>query len=177
MPINKRQASEGVFADTSERYNLHQEKTQNFLNRIPDRCKDKSVSVNQVPSTADQIGVVDPRTKNFCEKHGELPMDHLRAFVQSYTGQATRAAQDDYILKMMIKNSLTEKAYQTIVADRAAYMVNEVESGLLLLKVVLEEASVNTAQDPELLRTQLAQAKQYFSKFKYDVPEFSDYSR
>ena len=172
---HQQKASESVFADTSERYNLHQEKTQNFLNRIQDRCKDKSVSVIEVPSTAEQIGAANPMTKNFCEKHGELPMEHLKAYVQSYIGQATRAAQDDYILKMMIKNSLTEKAYQTIVSDRAAYTVDDMESGLLLLKVVLEEASVNTAQDPELLRTQLASAKQYFAKFKYDVPEFSEW--
>ena len=75
----------------------------------------------------------------------------------------------------MIKNSLTEKAYQTIVSDRAAYTVDDMESGLFLLKVVLEAASVNTAQDPELLRTQLASAKRYFAKFKYDVPEFSEW--
>ena len=173
--IHQQKASESVYADASDRYTLHSEKTQNFLNRIQDRSRDKSISVIDVPATADQIGVANPITKNFCEKHGELSTEHIRAFVQSYIGQESRAAQDDDILKSVIKNSLTEKAYQTIVSDRSAFTVNGVESGLLLLKVVLEEASVQTAQDPELLRTQLSQAKQYFVKFKYDVPEFSEW--
>jgi hypothetical protein len=79
------------------------------------------------------------------------------------------------MLCLMLQNSLTEKAYQTVTRDPSAYTVEGEKSGLMLLKTILEQSAVDSSIDPDVIRKELAHAYLKFKELKYDVRLFHDW--
>ena len=86
------------------------------------------------------------------------------------------------MLKHLLLKSLSEDAYATIVADRSEFEVLDtngvpVECGLMLFKVILGESSIDTAQDPNVIRTNLANATGKFQELKGDENKLNEWCR
>ena len=167
-------AIKSLFADTKERFNLEPSKVQNFLQRILDRCIDCGIQVIKVPATTADLAA-GTNTLHMCEHHGELSMEHLRAYVTTYRGQPLRAAQDDAMLAEMLQESLTEKAFQSVTADRSVYIEQETKSGVLLLKAILQESVVDSSIDPSVVRKELTKASVKFVDLNYNVRDFNEW--
>ena len=45
------------------------------------------------------IGQANAAKKNFCVSHGEITLELIKDFANTYLGTQTRAAQDDNMLK------------------------------------------------------------------------------
>ena len=174
-------ACEGLYEDPSDRHDLVPDQNQNFLSRVYDKGVNYNLSILSVPINMAQIPAVQAgqpyRTKNFCQHHGELSMELIRAFANTYIGRACRAAQDDRILSIVLQKSLTESAYATITADREEYTVNGEPSGLVMLKLILTESAVDTTVDPDIIRREIAQAPAKFAELNYNVRKFNDFIR
>ena len=174
-------ACESLYEDPSDRHDLVPDQNQNFLSRVYDKGINHNISVLNVPINMAQIPAVQAgqpyRTKNFCQHHGELSMELIRAFASTYIGRPIRAAQDDRILSIVLQKSLTETAYATITADREEYTVNGEPSGLVMLKLILTESAVDTTVDPDIIRREIAQAPAKFAELNYSVRKFNDFIR
>ena len=132
------QATEKLYQDDNDRFDLSPAKVQNFLDRLYDRAQEFNITViNKVPKNQAQISKTNPQTKNLCHSHGEFTEEHLKEFAETYMGKECRAAQDDYILIMILQKALKEIPYQLVKAERSRYLVKGRECGILLLKIVL----------------------------------------
>lgn len=165
-----------LYGDSDEdKYDLKPENTQTLLNLVFDRSINCNISVLQVPTTMAQVAVANPQTINFCRHHGEISRELITAFANTYLGQDVRLAQDDNILLLLLQNSLTKKAYQTITADRTDFEVNGQSCGLMLFKAILEESSIDTSVDPDLIRIELSMAESKFKDLHFNVREFNEW--
>jgi hypothetical protein len=60
--------------------------------------------------------------------------------------------QEDQMLAKMLKSSLTEKAFLSITMDPDAYEVQGHQSGLVLLKTILDKSTINSSIDPDVIQ-------------------------
>ena len=164
-----------LYQDMDDRHDNTPSKVQSFLSRVADRAAECAITVVQVPISAAEITSANPTTKHICYHHGELSMELLQAYVKSYLPTDGRKTQDDQILLICIRNSLKEPAYQAVKAESAQFSVNGTESGLLMLKVVLMNSAIDALADPDVIRTQLANAYQKFKEDNYDVLKFNNW--
>ena len=167
-----KEATKSLYQDPTERYNLGPEHTQAFLNRIYDRGLHCNISVLLIP--ADNAAPNGDKI-NYCRNHARFNLEHLQTFVRSYIHLQDRRVQDDKILYRLLQESLTEAAYKIISTDRSHYTVDNVESGLLMLKHILERSSVDTNIDPDIIRDELTRAADKFVALHYDVKKFNEW--
>ena len=171
-------ATESLFGDNDEdKFNLKAENIQTLLSLLYDRGVNFNISVLQVPSSMAQIGAQNPQTLNFCKHHREIPKDVLKAYVNSYMGTTTRAAQDDNILMVLMQHSLSKKAYRSISLNREDYTVNNTNSGLLMLDTILDESAVEANLDPQIIHIEIAKSVSKFQELNYSVTDFNDWIR
>ena len=97
----------------------------------------------------------------------------LEKQVDTYILEETRKRQEDHMLLEFLKKSITEKAYQTVTADRAKYIRKGHESGILFLKTILEHSRVDSSIDPDIIRTELSHASAKFKALNYNVIELN----
>ena len=76
--------------------------------------------------------------KNILEHDGEFTLPYLVNYVSSYVDLETRAAQDDGMMYNCIINSLSSDRLVKTYNCSDDYYVGEYESGILLLKVIIE---------------------------------------
>ena len=164
-----------LYQDSNDRFDLTAPKIQNFLDRIADRASECSLTVIKVPTSKAEIAKTNPKTKHICLHHGELPLDLIKDYAKTYIGQNTRKAQDDHILLVLLKNSLREIPYLTIKAEAEQFTINDVESGLAMLKVILMNSAIDALVDPDVIRTELANAYQRFRELNFNVNTFNNW--
>ena len=166
----------GLYGDKdADKYDLDPANTQTLLNLVYDRGVNYNISVLQVPQTMAQVSMANPQRINMCKQHGEINRELITAFARTYLNTNTRLAQDDNILVLMIQNSLTKKAYQTITTDRSEYEVDGRACGLMMLKAVLEESAIETSVDPDLIRIEISMAASKFANLNFNVRAFNEW--
>jgi hypothetical protein len=77
------------------------------------------------------------------------------------------------MLAKMLKKSITENAFQMITMRPEFYTLYGHESGLLLLKTILDKSPIDSSIDPNVVRKELANAQIKFKELKYDVRELN----
>jgi hypothetical protein len=115
-----------------------------------------------------------------CETHGLLSLEHLTVVVTSFSGATAgvqaRRLQDDSAFALMLRSSLTQEAQQILVAEAKDYTINDVESGILLFKVILRESMVDASVDPSVIRTQLSELSAKFEELGFDIRRLNDFA-
>jgi hypothetical protein len=173
-------ATKSLFADTKDRYDMDVIGAVNLLQKINDRCADLGLKILNVPENKTELkrliaGHDSVAGANICYNHGTLKRELIKSYVKTFVDLPCREAQEDDMLCMMLQNSLTEKAYQTVTRDPSAYIVSGEKSGLLLLKTILEQSAIDSSIDPDVIRKELAHAYLKFKELKYDVRAFHDW--
>ena len=168
-----------LYADPKDRYNLDASEAQTLLQKVRDRCDDCNIAVIEVPATHQDV--VHRRdgnpydAVNLCDSHGTVEVNQLTFFVRSFIGQPVRDAQDDNMLAIMLQQSLTEHAYQVVTRDASRYTVRGRKSGLLWLKVILDESAIASSVDPMVVREEIAYADAKFQDLGCNVRLFNDW--
>ena len=166
-------ASESLYQDPKDRYNLSPEHTQAFLDKVYDRGVASNLSILMVPEKADDLA---GSTKiNYCRNHAQFEEKHLQDYVTSIRGNSDRKEQDDRMLHNLLKASLSEAAYKTISIDRSSYTLDGIESGLLMLKYILGQSAVDTTVDPDIVRNELSQATEKFRSVQCNIKTFNEW--
>jgi hypothetical protein len=173
-------ATKSLYADTADRYDLDVVGAINLLQKINDRCSDLGLKIIKVPANDNALewliaGHDTIEGVNLCLHHGHVKKSLIRAYVKTFVNSPCREAQEDDMLCIMLQNSLTEKAYQTVTRDPSAYTVEGEKSGLMLLKTILEQSAVDSSIDPDVIRKELAHAYLKFKELKFDVRLFHDW--
>jgi hypothetical protein len=109
------------------------------------------------------------------QNYGQLSIEQVRAHVATYSGTPTRAAQNSRQLFLCIMATLTEEAKAHMILFKEQYMVNEVPSGMLLLKLVISESYIDTNATTKLLRERLSNLDKAMATLKSDINQFNSY--
>ena len=111
--------------------------------------------------------------KNILEYNDEQELANLIVWVQSYAPSESRAAQDDDTLFNCIVNSLTSEGLVKIYSKYDDFTTAGYNSGILLLKVVLEEVSLKTNAKIVAGKEELTNLLVLMTKLKHNVRKFN----
>ena len=160
-------AVKSLYPETTDRFDLTQDKLHEFLSKVKHRAHQFSLSTIDVPADMN-----DPHgdTVNLAASYGTITAAHLRQFAATYMGQQNRAAQDDHMLAQLLINSCSENAQAELADHEEDYTVNGSACGALLLQVIMREAS-DTLKDTVRDTGQQLTAKQLMAKAKLKMKD------
>ena len=128
---------------------------------------------NRAPSDIITI-TVNNQGINLLTEYGRITTDDITANA-TYMGMQNRLAQNDAQMYHCIKNSLTPEAERKILAERESYHINNVPSGPLLFKLLMQKAIIDTWATSSLMRENLSNLDSYITTVKSDIEEFNRY--
>ena len=152
-------------------FSVNEEGARDFIGLVGTRARQFSWhdSILEVPvDNANPLG----DTLSMLTNHGQLSLDHIREHVATYVAAESRAAQESTALAQMLNDSLSKAGRDKVTTRRDDYTVNGIESGVLLLKVIIQEASIDTNATISTIRTQLSELDKYMVKTGYDIDKF-----
>jgi hypothetical protein len=168
-----------LFAEVKDRFNLEPSKVQPLLVSIKARSRAIGMATLDIPPT--QVDIPGwTNARHICDTHGLLPLEHLTEVATSFQGATAEVQgmrlQDDIAFTLMLRNSLTQEAQQFLVAEAKDYTINNVESGILLFKVILRESMGDASVDPSVIRTQLSELRAKFKELGFDIRKLNDFA-
>jgi hypothetical protein len=181
-----------------KKYDLAADRAKGFLEKVHARARES----NMLPLFMITIeGENDPR--NFLENPHAITMDQVRSHVERHIVRYTcRRTQEDTMLYKMIESSLNEKANSKVLVNKRNYTTRlvpapcpailanqdldglprqaqaamnvEYYSGLLLLKQVISDSSVETASTTAAMERKMMNLNQIMIDSNYDIVKFHD---
>ena len=105
--------------------------------------------------------------------HGEVSIEQIRAFEESYINSKTRPAQDTHMLYKCLMGSLSKVAKKKILIWSDQYTIGDKFSGPLLLKVIIRESHLDTNATSTAIRTKMTKLDEYLPQVGYSVTKFN----
>jgi hypothetical protein len=118
-------------------------------------------------------------TKDFIRNYGQISLEELRAFDQTYLHQQICPAQDATLLFSCLMNSLSRegkikinlwKSQYTVVIDEVEYLL-----GTMLLKVIIRKSHLDINATIAATRTKLSSLDTYVLTISCDIEKFDQY--
>ena len=119
---------------------------------------------------------------NLLTHYGMIPVNSVRAHAMSYYATPSKRAQDSFMLCQCLLNSLTLDFLKTITADATIYHLpaigainGDVPAGVLLLKLIISRAHVDSRATVSFIRTSLTKLDEKMIELDSDVVKFNIY--
>ena len=163
------QATRSLYEDPADLFNVESSGLQTFLALLQLRGNTCGWDF-EVPRDNAQP---DQNLAPFLSEHGQFSMDHLRTFCQSYVNNQTRAAQDNMQMVKCIISSLTLPGFRKIQVWHDTWHVQGTPAALLLIKVIIREAFIDTQATTRILREHLSSLPDKLEEFKGDIDQLN----
>ena len=147
-----------------------------FLKALKDRAREfgwdtYGVGILSIPD--DPINPTD--FKSLIDQHGEIELETIRNFEESYIGESVRPAQDTAQLYRCLMASLSKEGKKKILIWESQYTINGMGSGNLLLKIIVRESHLDTNATSASIRTKLTDLDRYLPTIGHDITKFNTY--
>ena len=129
---------------------------------------DQAADITSVPIANNQMA-------NLFSEYGKISVQELEAFVNTYINANGRQAQNDSQLYHCIKNSLTTTAEKKILSERNTYHINDVPSGSLIFKHLMQKSIVDSRATVSMMKENLTNLDSYMTSVNSNVEEFNQY--
>ena len=113
--------------------------------------------------------------KSLIDQHGEIELESIRAFEESYIDQSVRPAQDTAQLYRCLMASISKEGKRKILIWEDQYTINGLGSGTLLLKIIVRESHLDTNATSASIRTKLTDLDRYLPTIGHDITKFNTY--
>lgn len=110
---------------------------------------------------------------NVLTNYGEFSLQHLKAFASTYVSTPTRAAQDSIMLYECMWNSLSKIGKAKVWVWKEDFHLNAIPTGILLLKVIIREAHIDTNATVRHLREKISSLDDFIATIGHDVEKFN----
>jgi len=117
--------------------------------------------------------VAAPVLVNMLDNYGEISLAQVQAHAGTYVAQKNRAAQDSMMLFQCIMQSLTTECLDNVRNKVAAYTFNGIPSGTSLVRLLIQEARMDTNATIKRITGQIANLPEYMQRVKSDVAKFN----
>ena len=130
------------------------------------------VGILEIP---DQLG--DPSTSytSLLENYGEFELQTIKDHEESYIFSQSRAAQETVLMFHCLMNSLSREGKAQVILWKHEYMLKDIPSGNLLLKVIIRESCIDTNATTSTIRLRLSNLDRYLPTVGYDIAKFNQY--
>ena len=189
--LNPAQATVGVIDFTREsNVKLHKRATSrlsedlfdcvpedlnHFLKLLGDRSSEFSwndpiVGIMMIPENPADY---DTTYTNLLTNHGQISLQRIRTFEESYINTPTRAAQDTDMLYHCLMSSLSKVGRTKVMIWEKQYKINDRASGNLLLKVIIRESHLDGNATTTVIRTKLSSLDTFINTIGCDITKFN----
>jgi hypothetical protein len=111
---------------------------------------------------------------NLITSYGTITVVSVRKHATTYVTSNNRAAQDSSMMYLCIMASLTKEAKERIVLLKSQYTVDGVPAGAVLLRLVIQESSIDTNATTRFLRDQLSSLPVLMSATESNIVDFNE---
>jgi hypothetical protein len=142
---------------TEDLFDLEPTKLKGFLDTLKDRAdmygwNDPILGIMQIPvDPADPNPIYD----NLMESYGVISLERVRTFEETYINMQSRPSQDTAMLYHCLMASMTQAAKNSIQLWKSEFMIGDLPSGNLLLRVIIREGHLDSNATTSVLRQQL----------------------
>ena len=167
-------ATKSLADDNESLYDGTSEQLSSFLHRLKVRATEYGwIDGGVLDIDISPPGAAVPVLVNLIDKYGDLTLAQVEQHVRAYNGVQNRAAQDCMQVYHCVMKSLTNDAVNKIRNKAQDYTINGTPSGVLLVKVLVREAHLDTNATVTRIRTEIANLDQYMIKIKGNVMKFN----
>jgi hypothetical protein len=164
-----------LYTDTSQLYDGKPDGHLGFLNRVQQRIREGNMeALFNVPLV---LAAVVPDNRAFIAHHGIFSLEHLRTFATPLLAANDRNTQDDFMMGTAIQASLDTTLLNRINVHRDLYTINGHISSILLLKVIIREAHLDSNASTRFARANLSNLATQMKKQGDDIVKFNEYVR
>ena len=161
-----------------DRFDCKADNLRSFLQDVSRRAQefgwnDYPNGITQIPSD-----IHNPNNATYTDlimNYGEVPVDHLTAYENTYVHLQSREAQDSAMLYQCLMNSLTKEAKDVITIWSDDYHINGIPSGNLLMRILIRESHIDTHATEGAIRTKLSNLDAYMATINSDIAAFNIY--
>jgi len=147
-----------------------------FLKALKDRAREFGWDESGVGILSIPDDPVNPTEfKSLIDQHGEIELDMIRRFEETYIDQANRSAQDAAQLYRCLMASISKEGKKKILIWESQYTVNGLGSGNLLLKIIVRESHLDTNATSASIQTKLTDLDRYLPTIGHDITKFNTY--
>lgn len=169
--------SRGVEAVSTELFDCEPDGMHTFIKAVKMRANEygwatEGVGIMSIP---DDPHAMNPTYTNLLTNYGEISLETIRAFEETYLHGASRAVQDSYMLFQALMASLSATALKKINLFEDQYTVGDRMSGNLLFKVVIRESHLDSNATTTSIRTKLSSLDTYMPTIGNDILKFNQY--
>ena len=107
------------------------------------------------------------------DNYGEVTLEQVRAHVITYVNAQNRAAQDSMMLFQCIIKSLTPECLDNVRNKASHYTVNGITSGPCLVRLLIQEARMDTNATIKRITSQISSLPSYMEQVESDVAKFN----
>ena len=157
-------------------YDCNAEDLYAFLKALRERAREygwetAGVGIMSIPD--------DPNNptgfKSLIDNHGEIDIETIRVFEESYVTGESRSAQDAAMLYRCLMNSISKEGKKKILVWEDQYQIDTYGSGNLLLKIIVRESHLDTNATSASIRKKLTNLDRYLPTIGHDITKFNTY--
>jgi hypothetical protein len=116
-----------------------------------------------------------PINWDLIREYGRLTIAEIRAHVSTYIEGNTRRTQNSAQLLSCIKESLSDAGKLKILSESDKWKVEGKESGILLFKIIMQKAVVDTRATSSFFRENLTSLDSYITTIDSNIELFNQY--
>jgi hypothetical protein len=115
--------------------------------------------------------------KNLITNYGEISIEDLRTWEDTYLNEETREAQDSVQAYLALRHSLSDTGLAKVNVHEQEYMIDGTPSGPLFWKVIVRESHLDTNATALSIRTKLGTSalSEYMESVSYDITKFNQH--
>ncbi len=157
-------------------YDCNAEDLYAFLKALSERAREygwetAGVGIMSIPD--------DPANPNgfklLINNHGEIDIESIRTFEESYITGESHSAQDAAMLYRCLMNSISKEGKKKILVLEDQYQIDTYGSGNLLLKIIVRESHLDTNATSASIRKKLTNLDQYLPTIGHDITKSNTY--
>jgi len=164
-------ASRSLYAAEDDRFNVESDGLQTFLGLLKLRSIITSWSFT-VP--IDNNDPNSPR-KDMLTQHGEITLEYARKYCASFVNGQNRLAQENMQMMQAILNSMSLPGFNKVQVWKEQWMVGDIPAALLLVKVIIRKAFIDTNATTRILREKLSSLPEQLAKFNNDITALNSF--
>jgi hypothetical protein len=171
--VSNRKTYHGSTKALEHPYDLHDINLVHFISQIKTRSNDAGwAPIFNVPVDAAN----DPNgdALDLLDHYGQLSLQQVRAFAQTFVGTETRLAQIDAQVSQCLRKSLTKQASNTMNLESDKFKIGLTEVGILFLKMAQQKTRADTQFTVDNIRQKLRHLAIIMVEKGFDINRFNE---
>ena len=164
-------ATRSLYEDPADNYDVDAAGLQTFLGLLQHRGNISSWDF-EVPRDVNDNLI---NLHNLLTNHGTFTLEHIKEFSDTYVHSKVRAAQMNMQIVKCILASLSLVGFRKVQTWHAQWHIKEVPCSLLLIKIIIREAYIDTQATTRILREHLSSLPVKLAEFKGDITQLNSF--